>query len=1032
MTPLVPALAGLAAWLLGVLGVVALRGVAAAWPAAARTAALGLAGAVLVTLAMTLPLPVAASLNAAALATLSVLTLEEGAAVGAIALLGGLALGIASAPGAGAQAAALGMGFGACLAGVLAARFLARTGRRAGWRELVVLGLLDGVLLAAAQLALPAVEGAATLPIASGLAPLVLALLAAAATALAMGRLLALAEAARGPLPQDEAARAAALLDTATRLANGVPAFVAFAEVTPSGTTDPAAILWTQRFAPDLPLRAADGQAADALGPFIQRLAASAAGSDTWTAMPPVWLRREGHEQMLQFSALPVGQPSPGHPLIAILQHDLTLEFGAIDAADRRSAFLAGFSSVFAESVRQVKEGTLSIAGIARAINRLAVQALGADSAQVWQPDTLTGLSNCLDHYDGTSQALQRLPSVRIADYADIFDAVARDRIVIRHNDGSDPRFDIEDQRRAAGGIAQDRRSVMFIGAEAMQSMGAVLEVQAGHTRPDWTDEEKTVAIVIANLMGFLLLLDRHRQILEALDHVADGLVAVSAEGGVFYANRAALRYGHAPDIVERAARGDAMPAHAFPLLAGGEATVEVDWPDDAGSRALLVTRSRLKDGAGVMVVRDVTEFRRARDAHAALESRRQQATTMEALGRLAGGLAHDFNNLLGAVMGFGRFLEEDLDPASKQHYYAQRILSACQRGKEFVAQILSFAKGGSEAREVLPVREVLDETRANILSMAPANVEIVIEPGPDDLYVTMNRAQATQVIMNLITNAIAAVQRGGGTVRIRLDRVHGAEIEQDAGSARIGVVDPALTYVRIDVADNGVGIAEADLPRVFEPFFTRRAEGRSGTGLGLAVVSSIVLSVQGVCTIRSRLGQGSVFTVHLPLAMPVAALRQASVPHDLHGGSERILVIDDDVDVTDAITIGLERLGYAAVGVNDPECALEALAEDPAAFDVVITDQMMPKLNGCEVARRVRQLDGGHGVILCTGLDSGGVEREARAAGVDAFLAKPASIAALAEAIRAWALSRRSGAPQSSGTSVPTSVTACGSSAEE
>ncbi len=189
-------------------------------------------------------------------------------------------------------------------------------------------------------------------------------------------------------------------------------------------------------------------------------------------------------------------------------------------------------------------------------------------------------------------------------------------------------------------------------------------------------------------------------------------------------------------------------------------------------------------------------------------------------------------------------------------------------------------------------------------------------------------------------------------------------------------------------------------LQHIFDPFFTTKERGR-GTGLGLAVVHGIVLGYEGACVVASRPGEGSVFSVYLPLAtagrLPAAP---TAAPASLRG-RERVLVIDDDADVRDVLTIGLDRLGYEVVALDDPREALSAVAEHPTAWDVVISDQVMPHMKGLTLLARLRAIRPALRLILCTGFSDGATEEAALAAGVDAFFLKPTTPDDLAAAIR-------------------------------
>jgi CheY-like chemotaxis protein len=216
----------------------------------------------------------------------------------------------------------------------------------------------------------------------------------------------------------------------------------------------------------------------------------------------------------------------------------------------------------------------------------------------------------------------------------------------------------------------------------------------------------------------------------------------------------------------------------------------------------------------------------------------------------------------------------------------------------------------------------------------------------------------------------------------------------------------PPGNYVQIEVADTGTGISPENLPRIFEPFFTTKERGR-GTGLGLAVVHGIIANYEGACAVVCEPDAGTRFSVYLPLAATQAIRMSGAGPISNPRGRERILIVDDEVDITDMLAIGLERLGYEAATVNDPYEALDAFAEAPAAWDAVITDQLMPRMEGLALAEKLKALRPDVVIILCTGLDDGTIGPLAKARGVDAFLVKPVEPEEIATTIRGLLPSR-------------------------
>jgi PAS domain S-box-containing protein len=400
---------------------------------------------------------------------------------------------------------------------------------------------------------------------------------------------------------------------------------------------------------------------------------------------------------------------------------------------------------------------------------------------------------------------------------------------------------------------------------------------------------------------------------------------------------------------------------------------------------------------------RDVTDALR-------LEGQLLQAQKMEAVGQLAGGIAHDFNNLLGAIRGFAGFLQQDLPTDSPQSGFAGRIINACDRGRELVQQILAFARQGGNEHFPSDLARIVPETLELLRAAIPNSRRLEMTGVTSELTVDVNPAQIAQILLNLCLNASDAIGIDAGTISIDVagcDPRDGNFADLDGGSsfadgARVvsGTLDRSRSYAQIKVADTGVGMNEAVLARIFDPFFTTKERGR-GTGLGLSVVHGIIVECGGACEVASRPGSGTVFTVYLPIASHLPSPAEWERPSQPRAGHERLLVVDDEVDISDVLTIGLDRLGYEVVAVKDALDAVAAFAEAPDAWDLVICDHVMPGLSGLGVLRQMRSLRPTIPFILCTGFSNDVSESTALAQGVDAFIRKPVAIEQLATTIR-------------------------------
>jgi signal transduction histidine kinase/ActR/RegA family two-component response regulator len=384
---------------------------------------------------------------------------------------------------------------------------------------------------------------------------------------------------------------------------------------------------------------------------------------------------------------------------------------------------------------------------------------------------------------------------------------------------------------------------------------------------------------------------------------------------------------------------------------------------------------------------------RRREEAQAALQAQRNRTGRLESLGTLAGGVAHDFNNVLATIVGYGEMAQDAAKPGSNQARHLDKVLQAALRGKALVERVLQFSKGGARASVVFELAPVVTE----VLDMLAASLRpgIVIER---DRTLAKGRVrgdptQAFEAVMNLCSNAMQAMPEGG-MLRIRLARVTATEPRILSHSEL-----KAGRYLLLTVSDEGMGITPEAMDRLFEPFYTTRA-AKSGTGLGLAVVHGVVAEFGGAIDVASQLGAGTEFMLYLPEcdrpAQPAPGIGKPAP----RGTGQRVLVVDDDPALMDWAVELLERWGYAPVGYTDPVAALKALAEQPAQFAAVISDEVMHEMTGTQMTTQLRGFAPNLPVLLVSGYGGAALASRANAAGVTRVLAKPLQSAELARAL--------------------------------
>jgi PAS domain S-box-containing protein len=402
-----------------------------------------------------------------------------------------------------------------------------------------------------------------------------------------------------------------------------------------------------------------------------------------------------------------------------------------------------------------------------------------------------------------------------------------------------------------------------------------------------------------------------------------------------------------------------------------------------------------------VQVVRDITENKISEKEHRRLQEQLIQAQKMEAIGTLAGGIAHDFNNILSAVMGYTELALLSLPERTELTVHLNHVLKAGMRAKDLVEQILAFSRQTHQVYQQQSVRIglIIKEALKLIQSTFPSTIQLDLKIVSKSMVV-IDPSQMHQIVMNLCTNAKHAMQEHGGMLTVNLVDV---EIEPPA---EILDRNPELrsgSYVRLTVKDTGHGMSPEVMQRIFEPYFTTK-EKDVGTGLGLAMVHGITKKFGGTVLLESQPGKGTAFYVYLPRENVDPAPQPAeekSAVQAAPAGSERILLVDDELELLSLGRDALERLGYQVVTTNNGIDALKEFSARPNYFDAVITDMTMPGMTGEKLAHKLIGIRPDIPVIICTGFSEQMDAQKAKALGIQAFLMKPLTLNHLAETLR-------------------------------
>ncbi|MGP1680479.1 MAG: hybrid sensor histidine kinase/response regulator [Burkholderiales bacterium] len=410
----------------------------------------------------------------------------------------------------------------------------------------------------------------------------------------------------------------------------------------------------------------------------------------------------------------------------------------------------------------------------------------------------------------------------------------------------------------------------------------------------------------------------------------------------------------------------------------------------------LTATAARDAEGAPIqrVVLSDITERKQAEVAHILLQARWNESQKMEALGTLAGGVAHDFNNVLAMIIGNVELARQDVGPGHAALVSLEEIGKASRRAKDLVQQILAFSRHQKLEREATSLALVVVESARLLRAGLPAKVSMKVNCKADTPAVLADAMQINQILLNLCGNALHAVQdqERAGAIEIRLK----AHTQREAR----GGLCPGR-YACLTVRDNGSGMDEATRARIFEPFFTTKQVG-VGTGLGLAVVYSIVQAHDATIEVESTLGEGSAFHIYFPAVEAYVAADTAPATHaaPIDGKGRHILYVDDEEGIVLLMQRLLERQGYRVSGYTDPRAALAAVRADADQFDLAVTDYNMPYMSGLDLAQALREIRADLPVVMTSGYVTEELRAKAPAAGIRELIYKPNTVDELCAAV--------------------------------
>ncbi len=458
--------------------------------------------------------------------------------------------------------------------------------------------------------------------------------------------------------------------------------------------------------------------------------------------------------------------------------------------------------------------------------------------------------------------------------------------------------------------------------------------------------------------------LAQEKRFQEAIEASPDGIIGVNALGCIKVFNRSAARLS---GVEKSSARGktiadlnwlspESLKQFESVMLHTSEgASCEAFELSSASGTPLEVNVSLISHQEGesnrLVTVRDVTERARARQAQEALEARLSHSKSIDALGRLAGGVAHDFNNLLTVISGSAEMMRSRETCDERIHKDLALIEAASDRAAKLTAQLLAFGRKQVMQPSVLRPHAVLRGLQPMLERLVPANIELRMDLSVEVANVRVDESRLEQVIVNLVSNASDAMP-DGGVLTISTAEVSLSETQMlDKFDAKPG------DYVEMSISDTGIGIEPQLQDRLFEPFFTTKNVGK-GTGLGLPMVQGIVAQSGGAISVESLPHQGATFRVYLPKCgeEATASPQLVKLPALEAGASVRVLLVEDEEGVREATERMLSSLGYVVEVAQDGRKAFDDYVQRATEFDLLVTDVVMPHLSGPELAERFRK----------------------------------------------------------------------------
>lgn len=642
-------------------------------------------------------------------------------------------------------------------------------------------------------------------------------------------------------------------------------------------------------------------------------------------------------------------------------------------------------------------------------ITEAASRALDVQRVSIWFYLADRVGIRCEELFDGKQGAHSEGMELAATDYPAYFRAMAEGDIIAAHDAHTDPRTrEFSASYLTPFGISSMLDVPIRVSGK---TVGVVCHEHTGPSR-SWTVEEQSFVTAIAGFVTSVIeAQDRARNerlIQNIFESMAEGLAVVDRDYRILAANRAYCgKAGRTrADVIGKhcyeVAHGVQRPCfemgidcplrHTF--ATGEPRSVVYDHAFGAGKSSITeVTSYPIRDASGTVVsaieiYNDISEKWK-------LEEQLRQAQKMEAVGQLAGGVAHDFNNILTAIIGYAHLASMKLRDDDPSRSDIEQILASTRRATTLTQSLLAFSRRQPMTMKPVELNDVITKFEKFLRRLLRADIELRTVGSAEKLIVMADSGQIEQALMNLVTNARDAMPQGG-----RLTIEARAAALDDAFAEAHGYGVPG-DYALILVSDTGIGMDEKTRAKIFEPFFTTKEQGK-GTGLGLSMVYGIVKKHDGFINVYSEPGRGTIFKIYLPMHKTAAETADEQKEVDaMAGGSETILVAEDDEVLRSLNSTVLRRVGYTVIEASDGDEAVRKFAENRERISLALLDGIMPKKSGQEAYEEISRVRPGIKVVFLSGYVEGAVNEQAfREKGLTLML-KPVSPRELVKTVR-------------------------------